>query len=427
MTIHVVQPGESVYSIAYRYKVPMDRIISDNGLLDPSRLAIGQALIIRFPEEYHVVRPGDTLASIAAMHDITINRLWQLNPELNGLPYITPGQVLIVELSEKPQSTLAANGYVYPNIDRNILRKTLPYLTYMSIFSYGFDPVTGAVLQQDDEEIIEIARDYAVAPILVLTTIDENGMFSSARAHELLNNENAQNALIENLMRVMSEKGFEGVDIDFEYIPPEDTVKYAQFVERVKTRANQLGFTTMVALAPKTSANQPGLLYEAHDYNALGKAANESLLMTYEWGYSRSAPMAVAPINKVREVVEYAVSEIEPQKILMGVPNYGYVWTLPYIPGVSVARSIGNVDAVQQAILENAAIQYDWTAQTPFYTYWNAQKEHEVWFEDARSIRAKLALAAEKGLRGVGVWNIMRYFPQLWLVLSTLYHIEKKL
>lgn len=425
MTIHTVQPGESVYSIAQLYRVPMERIISDNELTSPGRLAVGQALVIRYPKQYHVVEPGETLASIAQMHGLTVNEIYQLNQSLNGLPFITPGQSLVVALSQEKQGTLATNGYVYPNVDRTVLRKTLPFLTYLSIFSYGFTP-EGMLVEQPDTELIVLAREYNVKPLLVLTTLGEDGTFSSERAHALLQNSAAQDALIESLVRTMSAKGYAGADIDFEYIPPEDAEAYADFIRRLNNRLDSLGFETFVALAPKTSASQTGLLYEAHNYGALGAAADNILLMTYEWGYSRSAPMAVAPINKVREVVDYALTEIDPQKIFLGIPNYGYDWTLPYVPGESVARSLGNVAAVEQAVQENAEIEYDWTAQSPHYQYWHSRIQHEVWFEDAKSIRAKLALAVSKGLRGMSVWSLMRWFPQLWLVLSSLYYIEKE-
>lgn len=424
MTIHTVQPGESVYSIAQMYRVPMERIISDNELSDPGRLAVGQALVIRYPRQYHVVEPGETLASIATMHGMTANELFQLNPSLRGLPFITPGQSLVLSLTQPKRGTFATNGYAYPNIDRSVLRETLPYLTYLSVFSYGFYP-DGTLIDQPDTELITLASDYGTKPLLVLTTLGEDGMFSSARAHALLGDEAAQAALIENLARTMQIKGYAGLDIDFEYVPAEDAARYAEFVRKATERLNALGFETFVALAPKTSDTQRGLLYEAHDYAALGGAANNALLMTYEWGYSRSAPMAVAPLNKVREVVDYAVTRIDSRRMFLGVPNYGYDWTMPFVPGESVARSIGNVAAVDQAIRENARIEFDETAQSPHYEYWHSRIGHEVWFEDARSVQAKLALAAASGLRGVSVWSLMRWFPQLWLVLSSLYHIEK--
>ena len=148
--------------------------------------------------------------------------------------------------------------------------------------------------------------------------------------------------------------------------------------------------------------------------------------MTYEWGYSRSAPMPVAPIDKVAQVVDFALTEAPAQSYFMGMPNYGYDWTLPYIPGQSFAQSLGNVQAVQRAINQNAAIDYDFMAQSPYYSYYANGAKHEVWFEDARSVQAKLHLAANRGLYGVSIWSLMRYFPQLWLVLAGEYNIAAK-
>lgn len=147
--------------------------------------------------------------------------------------------------------------------------------------------------------------------------------------------------------------------------------------------------------------------------------------ITYEWGYALSEPMAVAPIDKVEQVVRFAVSQVPPDKIFLGMPNYGYDWTLPYIKGQSRALSLGNVQATEQAVQAGAPIRFDTQAQSPHYNYWRDRAEHEVWFEDARSVQAKLLLAGEYQLRGVSIWNIMRYFPQLWLVLNQLYEIEK--
>ena len=183
-----------------------------------------------------------------------------------------------------------------------------------------------------------------------------------------------------------------------------------------------------MALAPKTSADQRGLLYEGHNYRLLGEAADLVLLMTYEWGYTYGPPLAVAPLPNVRRVVEYALTEIPPEKILLGIPNYGYDWTLPYVRGESRATSISNQYAVTLAGDNNAEIQYDPTAQAPFFRYTDpAGREHEVWFEDARSIRAKLSLLSRYDLAGAGYWNLNRPFPQNWLVLNSMYHIEDNL
>ena len=424
MVIHVVRPGDSLYRIAQAYGVSVQYLAQQNELRDPNRLTPGQTIVVPQPAETYVVKRGDTLGDIAAKHGTSVISLWQNNPQLGGTDRIYPGQTLTIAFAEPKLGTLAVNGYAYPNIDQRILRRTLPYLTYLSVFSYGFD-ASGRIIPQNAELLTKMAKQYGVKPLLVLTTLGEDGQFSGERAHALLRDPRARGVLLESLDQVLANQGFVGVDIDFEYIPPEDDEVYASFVNEVRTRLAPQGMTVMVALAPKTSAEQRGLLYEAHDYRALGASADDVLLMTYEWGYALSAPMAVAPIDNVAQVVSFATSVVPPDKIFMGIPNYGYDWTLPYVQGRSRARSLGNVQATEQAIQVGAPIQYDETAQSPHYNYWRERAEHEVWFEDARSIRAKLALAGEFRLRGVSIWNIMRYFPQLWLVLNELYNIEK--
>ena len=166
----------------------------------------------------------------------------------------------------------------------------------------------------------------------------------------------------------------------------------------------------MTAIAPKTSAGQVGTLYEAHDYPVHGELVDFVIIMTYEWGYIYGPAMAVAPINEVRRVLDYAVTEIPPEKILMGMPNYGYDWTLPFVQG-SAARTLSNTAAIAQASDVGAAINYDEKSQAPFYNYYDRQgRRHEVWFDDARSIRARLRLIYDYRLGGLSYWTIDNLF-----------------
>ena len=147
---------------------------------------------------------------------------------------------------------------------------------------------------------------------------------------------------------------------------------------------------------------------------------------SYEWGYTYGPAMAVAPLASVRRVLDYAVTEIAPEKILMGFPNYAYDWTLPYRPGESRARLISNEDAVALAVRMGAEIQFDETAETPWFFY-TAQDGtvHEVWFEDARSAYAKFQLVNSYGLRGIGYWNFMRPFTQGFSLQQAMFTVER--
>lgn len=425
MEIHVVRSGETLSEIAGRYGLSAERVALDNGFAVSTPLVPGQTLVLLFPQQTYTVQPGDTLSSIAAALGVTVNQLQRNNYGLGGREAVYPGQTLVVSYTQPKEGTLATNGYVYPFVDREVLRQVLPYMTYLTMFTYGFTP-DGQLIDLEDEELIALAREAGVAPLMHLSTLTPEGTFSSELANTLLNDPALQERLIEQVLEVLRAKGYEGLDVDFEYVDPSNRENYISFIQTLTTRLNAEGFLVVTALAPKTSGDQPGLLYEAHDYAGIGQASNYVLIMTYEWGYSQGPPMAVAPLPQVSRVLEYAVTAIDPGKIYMGVPNYGYDWPLPYVQGETRAPSIGNEEAVDIARRYGAVIQYDETAQAPHFRYYSeAWSEHEVWFEDARSIRAKLRLTQEYGLYGVGYWNLMRPFAQNWQVLNALYDIRR--
>ena len=432
MQIYTVKSGDSVYSIARDFGTTPARIITDNELTEPGRLAVGQSLVILEPSRTYTVRGGDTLEGIARLFDVSIMQLWRNNPSLGGKTNIYPGQTLNISFDPPPLGEVSVNGYVYPFADRDTLRKTLPYLTYLSIFSYGIrEDGTLVPPAGGDEEIISLAKEYGTVPLMMLTSLTDKGTFSSELATRTIQDEAVSRTLAENAVRTMIEKGYGGIDVDFEYIEPSAREDYVRFIEQIRAALPEDGdYEIFVSLAPKTSDDMRGLLYEGHDYAGLGAAADRVLAMTYEWGYTYGPPMAVSPIGNVERVLDYAVSRIPAEKVMMGVPNYAYDWALPYVRGESKAESMSNVMAVKLAVDKNAQIQYDEESQTPFFRYYDRGAgnpvEHEVWFDDARSMNAKLRLMNEKDLYGGSVWNVMNYFPQLWAVMNQLYSLRKK-
>ena len=136
--------------------------------------------------------------------------------------------------------------------------------------------------------------------------------------------------------------------------------------------------------------------------------------------------MAVSPIGPVREVLEYAITEIPPGKIMMGQNLYGYDWTLPFVQG-SVAKAVSPQQAIELAAKYNVPIQYDTKAQAPIFKYTAADgKQHEVWFEDARSIQAKFDLIKELKIRGMSYWKLGLSFPQNWLLIQENFNVVKR-
>lgn len=238
MQIYVVVAGDTIDEISTRYGVPSESLVYANQLVYPYQLAVGQALLI---------------------------------PD-------APNQ--------EERRAVVANGYAYTYISPWVLEQTLPYLTELSVFSYGFSEEGYLVPPpNDDVWMIRQAEEAGALPVLTLTPLGPDGRFNNELISAVVNNPEAKERLFLQLAQVMEQKGYGGLDIDFEYIKAEDRDGFTAFVAEATERMNALGYQVSVALAPKTSANQPGLLYEGKDYRALGEAANHVLLMTYEWGY----------------------------------------------------------------------------------------------------------------------------------------------
>ena len=379
MDIYVVKQGDSVDSIAKSYNISAETILWDNQIEYPYRLAVGQAL------------------------------------------YISDGNTV------EGRKLLYTSGYAYPFINEEVLEETLPYLDGLKVFSYGFT-LEGELVppMSDDAWMIERAQQWGTRPILTLTPLGEDGHFNNNLVSALVRSHELQQRIIWELGRTMQDKGFGGLDIDFEYVLADDREGFAAFVDLTTRVMNLFGYPVTVALAPKTSAEQRGLLYEGIDYALLGAAANRAMLMTYEWGYSQGPPMAVAPINMVRRVVDYAVTAIPREKLSLGIPNYGYDWALPYERGVTRAKTINNHQAVQLAIDFGVDIRFDETAMSPYFRYWQYGVQHEVWFEDVRSMKAKFDLIKEYELSGVGYWQLMSLFRANWLMLNEMFYIERE-
>ena len=418
MEIHVVQPGQTLYAIGREYGVAPGIIARYNGLREPYRLAVGQSLLILRPLETVTVRAGDSLFSIAAEAGLTLRELWRLNPNLSGGELLYPGQVLVTALENARTRAAELYGYAYPFAESAVLGGILPYAGALAPFTYGFT-AAGELVEPEDGRLLALAARYGAQPVLHLSTLTENGTFSSLRAAELFSDPAAQTRLTDNIVRKMEEKGYTGLDVDFEYLGRELAAAYPAFLRQLREAVNARGWALTAALAPKTYAAQPGVLYEGHDYGAVGEAADLVLLMTYEWGYTYGPPMAVAPVPSVRRVLDYAVTEIPPEKIFMGFPNYAYDWTLPYEAGTTRATVIGNEYAPRLAAERGAEIEYDPVSETPYFHYSDDRGAvHEVWFEDARSSLAKFALVEEYGFRGLGYWNFMRPFAANFALLN---------
>lgn len=424
MQIAVVRPGDTVWGIARQYGVSVEQLAEMNGLDDPSRLVVGQALVIPAAGNTHLVASGETLWMIARRYGVTVEQLMALN----GIADPSNIQIgTVLRIPEPPKPPALVNAYLQlttPARDLPLIRETAPLLTYVSFFQYRVLP-TGELVGMNDEEQLAAVLETAAAPMMVVTNFEE-GNFSPEIARSVFTNPEARSRLIGEIVDMMRSRGFRAVNLDFENLELENRDLYTAFIRDLVPAVHQAGGLVSTALAPKTSAGQIGSWYEGHDYGAHGALADFVILMTYEWGWSGGPPMAVAPIPQVRAVLDFAVTVIPRNKMVLGAPLYGYDWTLPFVPGGPFARVLSPQGAVEQAGRVNAAIRFDPVAQAPYYHYWDEDgREHVVWFEDARSMQAKFDLIKEYGMAGISYWVLGHPFPQNWALLDANFTVQR--
>lgn len=423
MVIHVVQQGETLESIADYYGIPVTRLRVDNGLRENQGLVIGQSIVIAVPEVVYTVKDGDTLTKIAEVFQVSVMQLLQNNPFLADREYIYPGEEIVISYPHRGSVTI--HGNTNPNIDSGILRKTLPYLTYLSILNYTATKEGEIITYFDDTQVVEIAKEYGVMPLLLLTTLTIRGEANIGIEYDLLLNSNYQNRYIDNLLVIIKQKGYQGVNISFQYINVSNIYWYNTFFKLISDRLNSEGFYVFITINPNFSNITGEVDFERVDYSILNEYAQNIIFMSYQWATNINPPSPISSIYKMDVFLSYVDTFISPDKIIIGIPTIGYKWELPFLPGFSSINAISFEGAVELAEVHGAVIQFDELSQTPYFIYYENKIQYIVWFIDSRSINALLDLVVKYGLHGSGIWNITLYNPQLWLVINSQFDIVK--
>lgn len=309
--------------------------------------------------------------------------------------------------------------------DSKIIDRVANDLSYVAFFSYRIKS-DGSLISLKDQTALKAVKQSKAKPMLVITNF-ANGTFSSDIGHAILTDKKAADSLINNVIKVMKTKKYAALNIDFEHLKEEDRDRYTAFLKKLTPKVKKAGFPVSTALAPKKSGKQTGSWYSAHDYGAHAKIVDFVILMTYEWGWSGGPPMAVAPINQVKSVLDYATSVIPHDKIIMGMPLYGYDWTLPYKKGGPNAKRLGLQEAPALAKKQGVEVNYDQKSQSPFFHYKDQDgRKHVVWFENGKSLQAKFDLVKKYKLRGASYWELGEPAQKNWELLKKNFKINTK-
>lgn len=298
MEIYIVKEGDTLQSIATQYSVSIERLAYDNDIVK-DELVVGQALLIAIPDVVYTIQSGDTLQSIADAFEITILQIVRNNSYLLNENFLLPGREIVISyqgvsgdeetgednmLKERSFADVEIFGYAYGFIRDDILEESCLYINELLPFSYGYN-MDGSLIPMNDDRLLVEANRFSLRKRMVITPLDANERFNNQLVVMLLSDTTMRESFVTNIIQTMTDKGYQALDIDFEFIPGEFCDAYVAFITEVRERLNPLGYQVSVAVPPKISDDQPGLLYEGIDYAGIGAAADTVFLMTYEWGY----------------------------------------------------------------------------------------------------------------------------------------------
>ncbi|MBP2655230.1 MAG: ydhD 2 [Firmicutes bacterium] len=213
---------------------------------------------------------------------------------------------------------------------------------------------------------------------------------------------------IDNIVKVIKEKGFDGVNIDFELLPPKQRENLTAFMAELYPKMKAINKTVIISVFPQVDVGED--VSGAYDYPALAQNADFLQIMLYDNHWATSKPGPIAALDWYEKNLKYAIDKAGgPQKVIAGVSAYGYNW-----PTNGQGETIRYAEAVVLAEKKGAKIMYDETAQAPYFKY----DGHEVWFENDKSTAAKLDIVAKYDPAGIAIWRLGQEQPEIWPIID---------
>ena len=418
MDIYVVQPGDDIESIANKYGITVERLISDNGLINSNFLVDGQTIVILYPKKTYTVKQGDTITTIADSNGISIMQLMRNNPFLYDREFIYPDESLVI--SYNTVKDIQVNAYTYVFSSQDILIRALPYLTFISIYNYRIAEDATIINYGDDSEIIRLAKEYDTIPLLMISAFSPTGELNLEFVYELLLDNELQNKLINDTLQIIRSKGFKGINFFISNITEYNQNLYLNVFTKLSRALRNEEYIFMITISSDYTSTIENL-----DYQSISSLVDRIIFLQNIWDIRKQPPAPISNISLIRPFIEHITSIVSPEYISLGKPGIGFDWELPSIPNVTLARLMSLNSTITLAYDKRAVIQLDEVSQTPYFNYIEYTGKHIVWFIDARSIKALDEIIIEYDLVGTGLWFLTSYNQQLYSMINALFNIIK--
>jgi spore germination protein YaaH len=312
-----------------------------------------------------------------------------------------------------------AENYQGDSLAYDSMSKNYRALTALSPFLYQVGSHGKLIRQESSFQIQDFAKTKGFPFIPIIHNHNPKVGFDKEVMHTILSAPEMRTSLIKDICAIVAERGYEGINIDFENLYPSDRPYLTLFMKELWEELKPQGVLITMSVPAKSGDFPASEWIGAHDYKALAQYLDYMMIMTYDQHNTSSMPGPVASIAWVKEVIEYALKHVPKDKILMGVAGYGYDWDLTL--NSARTRTFSNTMALANSLAKEKGVQltdvlsWDPLAMSHYIDYKDSNgKSHQVWFEDSRSLSHKLDLVNQYDLGGIAIWRLGLEDPQIW-------------
>lgn len=289
------------------------------------------------------------------------------------------------------------------------LAQNLGLINTVIPFSYKVDQY-GTISGRHYSKPYALAKSSGAQTLALVNNI-QGSNFNSNTIHRMLSNASSRSRAVNGIARLLVENGYRGVNIDFENIKASDRIYLTAFFRELAATLRPKNLLVTASIPAKTYDDKSSAHSGAFDYQAIAPYLDMVMIMAYDEHYAGGDPGPVASLPWVEKVINYTLKSFPPQKVILGIPAYGYDW------------SWSKGKALQYTGVQNLIKKYQiapkWHSEykVPYFTYKSWGVTHQVWYENSYSTSYKADLVKKYGLKGVAVWRLGYEDPSIWSIL----------
>jgi spore germination protein len=391
---------------------------------------------------YVMVQTGDTLESIAKRYKTTVGTIARLNG-LTRDATLPSGQLLQVPKpppepvvkSNTPRPRVARYAFavhtgqegVYPGSDKALVREGAESLSGIFPLWFQVSPsepwkLQSFVTESQIQNTVQQAKERQVKVIATLSNLYYNGVVSGKEvAHQAMTM--YRDALFESLVTTFEHYGLDGIQLDWVDLYEADRETFAEWIVRLGDVCKSHGLLLVVNV-PMTAGMQRGPDAGLFPLRPIGKVADFVALLLNSEHRMYTGPGPLSSLTWAEAGIQNAIQQgVPPQKILLGIAGYAYDWKA----SSQVPEYLSYEGSMNRARQYRTNVQFDAKSQTPMFRYTDASGvEHQVWFENSSSLSQKITLVNRYELAGITLWRLGIEDPGLWALLRYRWGSVKK-